>query len=257
MGTESLPVSVPVPPSLRVSLVKPRVHVIAVGTDVYDGHRISPLHGAVADAKSFVSLVGQSKIYAKDKFAAPIVNSPKLKEDLLQLIDLVARSASDEDTTMILISGYGMVEDGRLFLATRTTQYNHVAATSIEWNAISTALAHIPGRLIVFLDTCHAGASEGSNDIATTSLLFQNSMVVTSASKGRQVSNERQKEGMFTGAMSKMVKQNFRQLDTNGNGAIELDELYRALKVEVLTESGNTQTPWIARNGLVGPVPIF
>ncbi|MEX3954169.1 caspase domain-containing protein [Paraburkholderia sp. EG287B] len=258
MGTESLPVSVAIPPKMRGALVKSHVHVIAVGTDIYDDKKnIEQLSGSAADATAFVSMVARSKLYIDDDASKPIINSERLREDLLQQIDTVARTASKDDTTMVFISGHGISYDDRLYLASRTTSVADVVRTAIAWNDVVAALSQVPGRLIVFLDTCHSGAANAANDVAATALLGQGSILILSASKGRETSREAQHRGVFAGTMSRLIDQNFKRVDTNGNGVIELDELYRALKIQVLSETNGTQTPWIARNGLVGPVPIF
>ncbi|WP_250487882.1 caspase family protein [Caballeronia sp. GaOx3] len=257
-GTESAPVSLAIPPDARLALAKPHVHVIAVGTDVYDDPSIHPLTGAVADATAFVSLAARSKLYVSDPSVKPIVNSSRLKEEMLEQVDAISKSATSSDTTMVLISGHGLrTKDGKLFLASRTTRLHDVERTSIDWEEISRAMSKIPGRLVVFLDTCHAGAADASNDTATESLVSQKSVLIFSASKGRQKSLEKGGAGVFTGTMVKLASRGFKTVDRNGNGVIELDELYRTLKVQVLTETSEAQTPWIARNGFVGPVPIF
>ncbi len=47
------------------------------------------------------------------------------------------------------------------------------------------------------------------------------------------------------------------EYDANANGVLDFDELYRELKRRVVTETGGRQTPWIARSGLVGDVPVL
>lgn len=159
---------------------------------------------------------------------------------------------------MLLISGHGMrATDGQLYLASRITRMSNVEGTSVPWRDIAAALKKIPGRIVVFLDACHAGAADSANDLATSSIVDTQSIVVISASKGRQKSLERDRAGVFSQMMRRLVGQDFKKIDLNHNGAIELDELYRALKPGVLTATDGTQTPWVARNGMVGPVPLF
>lgn len=45
--------------------------------------------------------------------------------------------------------------------------------------------------------------------------------------------------------------------DLDGNGSVELAELYAAVKRDVVLATGGEQTPWIARSGFVGEVPLF
>lgn len=82
-GTESAPVALPIPSSMRGTASKPRLHVVAVGTDKYDDPLINKLTGAAADARSFVALVGRSTLYASEPTARPIIDSRDLRKDLL------------------------------------------------------------------------------------------------------------------------------------------------------------------------------
>ena len=43
----------------------------------------------------------------------------------------------------------------------------------------------------------------------------------------------------------------------NGNGVIEVSELYRALRSIVVQETQANQTPWLARQDLIGDFAIF
>jgi hypothetical protein len=45
--------------------------------------------------------------------------------------------------------------------------------------------------------------------------------------------------------------------DTDGNGTVELAELFAAAKREVVAATDGRQTPWLARSRFVGEVPLF
>jgi hypothetical protein len=80
---------------------------------------------------------------------------------------------------------------------------------------------------------------------------------VIAAAKGRQESLEFRSGGAFTTAVVKAVTDDRKTTDSNGNGAIELAELYRVVKQRVLAETQGAQTLWIARNQMVGETPLF
>ena len=113
--------------------------------------------------------------------------------------------------------------------------------------------------MIVLLDACKAGAADGgANDDAVSSLLKGNtSLTVLAAAKGRQASLELPDGGRFTTALIRAITANRQSTDSNGNGAIELAELYGAVKREVMIATKGEQTPWIARNLMVGEIPLF
>ena len=140
---------------------------------------------------------------------------------------------------------------GKFYLVTRDTRRERVGETSVSWAAIAEALDRAKARVFVFLDACQSGAAAGggSNDDATAALLGQKaSITVIAASKGRQNSLELGTGGAFTTALVKAITENRKATDTNNNGAIELAELYGAVKRQVVTTTRGEQTPWIARN---------
>jgi hypothetical protein len=258
LGTESMSVTLPVSAAERSLAPRGRIHAVAAGTDLYDDPQIRRLDGAAADARAFFDLVARSKLYDPGVPGAPIVNSPTMREDLLSRLRAVASAARPEDTTMVLLSGHGMRgSDGRLFLATKTTRTNDLEDTAMPWTDVADAFKAIPGRVFVFLDVCHAGAAGASNEAASALLLDPTRpLLVLSASKGRQSSLETAGSGVFTGMMRRLLARP-ELLDADRNGAIELQELYGSLKRGVQTATAGAQTPWVARNGMVGPVPMF
>ena len=85
------------------------------------------------------------------------------------------------------------------------------------------------------------------------------SMVVLSASKGRQFSEENGTAagGLFTSAFDRIITSERKAFDVDGNGAISISELYRGLKATVVRESRGRQTPWLSRNLIVGDFDLF
>jgi len=127
----------------------------------------------------------------------------------------------------------------------------------IGWDEIAASLADAKARVIVFIDACHSGAAGGANDEAISTFLGRETPVtLIAASKGRQISEEDATGGFFTTALVKAIGAR-NATDANANGAIELAELYGTLKREVVKATGHKQTPWIARNNMVGEIPLF
>ena len=164
---------------------------------------------------------------------------------------------------MILAAGHGLRdEDGAFYLAGRNTDVDDLAATGASWSKIARALAGVKARVFVFADACHSGAVEfsGANDGAVASIINRDGRVaVIAASKGRQLSQERSslRGGVFTTSLARIVGVERQDTDRNRNGALELSEIYGALKREVVTLTEGEQTPWIARNEMIGEIPLF
>jgi hypothetical protein len=239
-----------------------RLFAIAVGTDTYDDPKIEPLKVAKADATSFADgLKGLRGSAYSEVAVSSFLDASGLRQSLLATIRDVVRKAGEHDTIMLFAAAHGFRDPttGQFFLSTRDTKLSNLAETSIGWSQIAEALDGSRARLAIFLDACHSGAAgSGTNDDAVSTLLNgKASIVVIAASKGRQNSLEDDTGGAFTSALVKAFGEERQRADTNGNGVIELAELYGTVKRQVVSFSKGKQTPWIARNQLVGEAPLF
>ena len=172
---------------------------------------------------------------------------------------------------MIYFAGHGVdgeklnQPDAGLILATNRTQLSALASTSVRWAALAEVLSQSKGTVIVVLDACQSGiaGSEAftSND-AVVSALFTKAnapIVVLAASKGRQSSQETDDGGggVFTNSIVTAISRERAKYDVDRSGLIDLGELYSGVKEHVLVETKGDQTPWLARNGLVGEMSLF
>ena len=62
---------------------------------------------------------------------------------------------------------------------------------------------------------------------------------------------------MLRAAGHQALQADWKATDIDGNGAIEVSELYRALKSTVARETQGEQTPWLARQDLIGDFALF
>ena len=124
-------------------------------------------------------------------------------------------------------------------------------------------IAKAHSRIAVFLDTCQSGNAGTSffatNDDATSALIDRSpsGILIFSASKGREFAEESaaQSGGVFTSALVGALSD--KGTDLNHNGAIEASELYAAVKRAVVQGTNGRQTPWFARNDMVGDFVPF
>ncbi|WP_187970173.1 caspase family protein [Aquibium microcysteis] len=236
-----------------------RLFVLAVGTDRFDDPGISPLRFAVADAQAFAAAFAEPGRYG-DVATEVLADEPDLATALAARLDAIAARMRPEDTLFLHVAGHGLTDaNGRLHLAHRRTRLADLSSTAIAFDALAGRLAALPGRVMVFLDACHSGAAGApSNDDAVDALLRKDRPIgVLAASKGRQFSYESAglRGGAFTGAVVAALRSPNTDLD--GNGVVELDELYAQVKAEVVRATDAKQTPWIAQSGFVGPVPLY
>lgn len=262
-GSESVPVARAIPQDSRPSNRK--LFVFAVGTDTYQNlDKSLQLHLAVSDAKNFMSAVKSQKGgYYKSIEGMPFLNATGLKTALPKALRSVALSATGGDTIMLFVSGHGYrAPDKTLYLLLADSMVDRLKETSLSWNDLAHAFDGTKARIVVFIDACHSGAvpDGGSNDEIADALSAQQvRFAVIAAAKGRQQSYEKSSlgGGVFTSAIVRALVRNRAAIDLNNNGVVELSELYRKIKPEVLTEMRGLQTPWLARADMVGEVPLF
>ncbi len=269
-GLVSAPLTVAQPAGAR----KPsgRLFVLAVGIDKYPEIKscgnggIEPcnLAYAVSDAKRVAAAAGQSRLYTRIETKV-LSDAQANKAAILAELDRIVAAAAPQDTVVVSFAGHGLDDNNTLQLALSATRLDRVEATSLGFDAISARLRESKARVVVLLDVCHAGvvdrAAGGTNDAAVSQLVTNSgaSMVVLSASKGRQYSEETPKAagGLFSSAFERTLTTDRIANDVDRNGAISISELYRGLKSSVVRASEGRQTPWLSRNRIVGDFDLF
>ena len=150
-------------------------------------------------------------------------------------------------------------------MATSNVDITNISGTALSWDKLAAILARSRGRMTVFIDACHSGAAGtdffATNDEAAAGILknIPSGLTVMSASKGRELSEESPDigGGYFTKAVAEVISGSRSEYDTNRNGAIEVSELYRGVKRQVTTNTNGRQTPWLARNQMIGDFAVF
>ena len=238
------------------------LHVLAVGTDRYEDSQLPDLAFAAADARNLVrGLAAAPTRYYSAVETRLIENEPDLRHRLPAELERIRAAARPGDTVLIHFAGHGLLdENGRFHLAGGATEVADVAGTALAWDDVVNRLARFEARVVVLLDACHSGAADAAtNDDAVDVLLASSNrpFAVISASKGRQPSLESKLfgGGIFTTTVLDALTS--ADTDTDGNGTVELAELFAAAKRQVVAATDGRQTPWLARSRFVGEVPLF
>lgn len=265
----SLPSAVQLPGAPRPRGV---ARVIAVGVDTYADPDIPPLQSTKVDARHFAQAIAGTKGHAFSSVSVTtLLDADVTPDSVLNAVrDAVSKSGSD-DTLFFFFAGHGV--DGAelkepnagLVLATNRTRTSNLSATSVRWQAVSELLSASKGTVVVVLDACHSGIAGrdafSTNDDIVSALFTKSGapLIVLAASKGRQLSQEAANAGggRFTNAILAAMTHNRSKYDRDRSGLIDLDELYSGVKAEVEAVTDGEQTPWLARNRLVGEISLF
>jgi len=181
----------------------------------------------------------------------------------LETLEALVTSARPGDTIVFAFAGHGVADrDGQLRLASQDATIDTLAASSVGWDEIAAILSRAPTRVVVLLDACHAGNANfdrlTKNDAVVKALLagVRSPVLIFAASKGRELSRERDGSGVFTRAFVNALSGQS-PADQNSDGLLDVSELYSAVKRDVVAATGGQQTPWLARGDLLGDFPLF
>jgi hypothetical protein len=248
-----------------------KLHAVLVGIDKYQEPRFK-LNFASSDAARLAkALRSQRGGYYSSVEIAELLDDAATSDAIVGALESAIARARPGDTVLFAFAGHGLRgSDGHYYLTASGFRSADPAGTGLAWSRLSRAIERSQVRVIVVLDSCHAGTTglEGivTNDQAADELLkgSRAPVLVLAASKGRQFSYEDKPGappkwggGVFTYALAEALTGNWRKTDTNDNGALEISELYRAVKALVVKETEGKQTPWIARQDLIGDFALF
>jgi hypothetical protein len=239
---------------------------VLVGVDTYPEEQLK-LNYAKSDARRLAAALKAStgRYYGTEDLRVLLDDAATPSAVASALEDIVA-GADAKDTIVFSFAGHGVKgDDDHYYLTPSGYRSADPNGTGLSWTRVAGILGRAKARVVVILDACHSGLSGaeglGTNDDAVASLLSgtRAPMLVLAASKGRQYSYEDPKwgGGAFTYALVEALQRNWRGADLNGNGVIEVSELYRALRSIVVQETQANQTPWLARQDLIGDFAIF
>ncbi|CAM5775263.1 hypothetical protein LMIY3S_04935 [Labrys miyagiensis] len=244
---------------------KRRIHLISVGIDRYDDPKINQLELAASDAKRFHRAIegraGPSEEIVSD---ALLTDAGASKDAILGSLKQAIGKAEAGDTILLFVAGHGIqTPDGSYFLATTQTRLGDIENTALRWTELAALLAGSKLRVAVFLDSCHSGSAGtgffATSDTTTNALIdsMPSGIVIFSAAKGRELSEESPSRGggVFTDAMVRAIAD--KDTDLNGDGMLEASELYAGVKGAVMKATDGRQTPWFARNDMVGDFVPF
>ncbi len=174
-------------------------------------------------------------------------------------------ASKKEDTVIIYYSGHGAPEEGDTYWVTHNADIDNLYTSALNNNDIAMMLERIQSeRVITFLDSCYSAATV-KRKVKTRSIVTEipwekfsgKGRVAISASDGKQLSLElhEYQHGVFTYYLLDGLKG---KADENGDGIIEVDEIWDYVKYQVkdtAQKSGNPQTP-VLQGELSAGIPI-
>src|SRR5205085_1914755 len=205
----------------------------------------------------------------RDVTVKVLTDDKATKDEVLDGLDWIRRETTSKDVAVILIAGHGVNDPtgdtptGDYYFLPFNADPERLLRTCVSFREIKRTVAAIKGKMLLFIDTCHAGDALGThrgllndlNGVVNELASAENGAIVFAASTGRQDSLE--KIEWHNGAFTKAVVEGLLgRADYVGRGRITVNmlDLYISERVKELT-AGN-QTPTTAKPKTVPDFPV-
>jgi uncharacterized caspase-like protein len=178
------------------------------------------------------------------------------------------KETTGRDLAIVFLAGHGVTDaKNQFWFLPYDADPSRISSTAVSHHDIVDVLHDLPGKKILFLDSCHSGAALPSlvrtrgvpvdvnaaiNDFATA----ESGVVAYVASTGREVSAESDewRHGAFTKALIEAIGEGKADITHKGRITTSLLDAYLSERVKELT--GGEQHPVMSRPDSVPDFPI-
>jgi uncharacterized caspase-like protein len=242
------------------------LYVLSIGVAAYQADGLS-LTYADDDARKLTETLarGGSGLFRKIEHKL-VLDADATQRGILEGLLWLKQQMTQHDIAVLFYSGHGdRDENGAFYLL----PVDHVPETPLLLSGVSddeikAVLGGTPGRIIVLLDACHAGALGGdtrkstrsvTDDIVRDLSTDDYGVIVMASAMGREFSIESSvfASGCFTLALTQGLEG---AADANEDGYVYFTELdaYVSTKVKELTQG--RQHPVTAKPATIRPFPL-
>jgi hypothetical protein len=237
------------------------LHILGVGVDEY-GDKLRRLAFAKSDVRRIIDAAqaAKSRIYSRIE-ATVLADAQATRSAVADALSRIVEQSSADADIMLVFAGHGVKgSDGRYYLALTGTAADNLDSAALSWDEVSEILARAKSRVLVVLDSCHSGDAgrdllSTNDDIAAGLVSAAGNVVVFAGSKGREYSLEHASVG--GGYFSAAIAEALAKVGEGDKDVLEASEFYAAVKPTVLSATKGAQTPWIARNRMIGDFSVF
>ncbi|NME69130.1 caspase family protein [Flammeovirga aprica] len=249
----------------KASAPKPNLYLLSIGVSDYLNSGLDLKYGA-KDANDFATTIQSQdgKLY-ENVYHKLLTDREATKGNILDALEWIQNETTNKDVAMIFVAGHGMNDkNGAFYYLPHDSDLNSIRRTCLFFGEFQYTISTIPGKVVLFIDTCHSGniingaRSVGLNLTKTINELSdaENGAVVFTSSTGSQLSVEdnRWENGAFTEALIEGLKGKA-SFDQEGVIYIKALDFYLSRRVKELTSGGQSPTSIIPYG--VPDFPIF
>jgi uncharacterized caspase-like protein len=234
-----------------IQVGKPKLYVLAIGISRYEETRLS-LGLAAKDAEDFAAALQrqQGSLY-REVAVRLLTDAMATKGNILDGLEWLERQTTSKDVATVFLAGHGVNDrNGDYYFLPTDADTERLKRTGVAFTDLKNTVTALPGKVLFFIDTCHAGNIMGQRRGATDTTRVvnelasaENGVVVFSASTGNQYSMEDQTwgNGAFTKALVEALRGRADYAHT-GRITITMIDLYLSERVKALTRGQQTPT---------------
>ena len=259
------------PSATTVDALKPKLYLVAAGiSDYQHNDQLQDLQFAAKDARDFAAAfkAQEGGLYSKVE-ATVLTDQEATAGNILDALEALRRQTTARDVAVIFLSGHGENDEQRqYFFCPHDYDKTRRMRTGVSHDAIQKTVRGLAGKVLFFVDSCHAGNALGkmfaakstSSGLDVTQLVndlagAENGAVVFTSSTGRQLSMELtdEKNGAFTKAIVEGLNGGA-DLLRKGSITVSTLEAFIANRVKELTNG--EQSPTVAKPETVPDFPV-
>ena len=233
--------------------IRPKLYVLAVGVSQYQDAELR-LGLAAKDALDFGEVwKSQKGVMYSGTEVRVLSDGQATKGNILDGLEWLQRQVTQKDVAVLFFAGHGVNDpNGMFYFLPVDADLDKLKRTGISQSDITSTVAALAGKVLVFMDACHSGNLMGKvkrravldigaviNELASA----ENGAVVFSSATGRQYALENPEWG--NGAFTKgLVEGIAGKADFRGTGRITVNmlDLYVSERVKELTQGQQTPT---------------
>ena len=255
-----VPVSMPIKwKGAAVTTKKPRLFALMIGVSDYQNPDLK-LQYAAKDAEDLAATLKKQEGVFYDRVEITMLLNESATETAIKVeLARLRKKSLPDDNVIVFMAGHGYTDTSQSFYflpAGVDLAPDMLAATSIDGDIIRKGLSQIPGKVILFMDACHAGNGIQGNtsmvDMAGLSngLSDGANLVMFASSTGREVSYEGPQwgHGAFTEALLSILAD---PTAYGTDGKLSISELDEELTTRVEALTDGKQTPVMTKPGAI------
>jgi WD40 repeat protein len=231
-----------------------KLYALVIGVSNYSDPAMT-LKYAAKDAGDFAAaLAAQKGLYYADVETRVLTDRQVTRASVIQGLQWLERRATNpNDVSVLFLAGHGMTDDKQTYwFYTSDSNDSNLLINGVSQDEIRKLLQGLSGKVLWFLDTCHAGTAAKRSPVDinvlvnTVSASENGGIVVFASSTGRQVSVESADLG--NGAFTKAVIEGIALgKAVRPDGFITTSSLDSYLEYRVGQFTDNQQTPVMER----------